>query len=120
MPDASATQKYPGLGFVTPVTPFERVSVPSLATNPYARADPGTPWIPCPPCAPVSPLGPSGPGSPFDPWGPTVPASPCSPFDPSALGSWPGLKSAAIRVPFLTLAQLTAFFFSFARVTALL
>src|SRR5215216_2982722 len=103
MPDASATQKYPGLGFVTPVTPFERVSVPSLHD-----------------ALPVSPLGPSGPGSPVDPWGPTVPASPCSPFDPSALGSWPGLKSAAIRVPFLTLAPLTAFFFSFARVTALL
>jgi hypothetical protein len=33
MPAARAMQKWPADGFVTPVTFFERVSVPSTATN---------------------------------------------------------------------------------------
>jgi hypothetical protein len=51
-------------------------------------------------CSPVAPGGPCGPCG---------PAGPCGP-----LGSWPGAKSAARSEAFLTFAELTALFFSWA------
>ena len=54
---------------------------------------------------PIGPAGPAGPPAPAGPAGPAGPATPAGPAGP--FGSWPALKSAASRVPFLTLAEVT-------------
>src|SRR5712691_8763076 len=66
---------------------------------------PGDPGMPASPLSPLGPCAPAGPSAPLSPFGPAGPESPFSPGAPT--GSCPALKSAASRVPFLTLRLVT-------------
>jgi uncharacterized membrane protein len=87
-------------------TAIAEADLPGSSVKPLLRTT-RCPLIPAGPAGPRSPLSPFAPGAPGSPFGPV---SPLSPFGPA----WnvPGLKSAAVRLPFFTFGPVTAFFFS--------